>query len=91
LKKHLDDAKLALRDMSQVFMERLGSVATSTSEFNTRIDHYAIALETADDVLTVTDVVKHLLDDTRSVHERMSEAQRELAEAQQTASQYEAK
>ena len=91
LKKHLDDAKLALRDMSQVFMERLGSVATSTSEFNTRIDHYAIALETADDVLTVTDVVKHLLDDTRSLHERMSEAQRELAEAQQIASQYEAK
>jgi diguanylate cyclase len=91
LKKHLDEAKFALRDMIRVFMERLGSMATSTSEFNTRIDHYAIALETADDISTVTDVVKHLLDDTRSVHERMSDAQRELADAQRTASQYEAK
>jgi diguanylate cyclase len=91
LKRHLDDAKHALRDMIRVFMERLDTMATSTGEFNSRIDHYAIAIESADDISTVTDVVKHLLDDTRSVHERMSDAQRELAAAQKTASQYEAR
>jgi diguanylate cyclase len=91
LKQHLDEAKLALRDMIRVFMERLNSMATSTGEFNNRIDHYAIAIESADDISSVTEVVRHLLNDTRSVHEKMSSAQNELASAQKTAAQYEAR
>jgi diguanylate cyclase len=91
LKQHLDEAKLALRDMIRVFMERLNSMATSTGEFNNRIDHYAIAIESADDISSVTEVVRHLLNDTRNVHEKMSSAQSELASAQRTAAQYEAR
>ncbi|MFO0214547.1 MAG: GGDEF domain-containing protein, partial [Burkholderiales bacterium] len=91
LKEHLDEAKLALRDMIRVFMERLNSMAASTGEFNNRIDHYAIAIESAEDISSVADVVQHLLNDTRSVHEEMSAAQKELASAQKTAAEYEAR
>ncbi|MBC7624211.1 MAG: GGDEF domain-containing protein [Aeromicrobium sp.] len=91
LKQHLDDAKLALRNMIRVFMDRLNSMASSTEEFNNRIDQYAVAIESADDISSVAEVVQHLLNDTRDVHEKMSSAQAELAAAQQTASQCEAR
>jgi diguanylate cyclase len=91
LKQHLDEAKLALRDMIRVFMERLNSMAISTGEFNNRIDHYVIAIESAEDLSSVAGVVQHLLNDTRSVHEEMSNAQNELASAQKTAAKYEAR
>jgi len=91
LKKHLDEAKHALRDMIRVFMDRLSFMTASTGEFTTRIDHYAIAIESAEDISSVTEVVQRLLEDTRGIHERMSDAQSELASAQAIASQYEAR
>jgi len=91
LKKHLDEAKFALREMMRVFMERLSSMTASTGEFTTRIDHYAIAIDSAEDMSSVTQVVQRLLEDTRGIHERMSNAQSELASAQKIASQYESR
>jgi diguanylate cyclase len=91
LKKHLDDAKSALREMLNSFIDRLGDMAQSTGEFSTRVDAYAVAIESAENVHDVTSVVKNLLSDTRGLHDQMNSAKDDLNIARSTAAQHESR
>ncbi len=91
LKKQLDMAKDALRDLLTSFISKLGEMSESTGDFSTRVGHYAIAIESAENLASVTDVVKHLLSDTRGLHTEMNAAKDELTEAQSLAAHSEAR
>ncbi len=89
--RNLEEAKAALKDMVAVFMARLGEMAQSTDTFSSRIDHYAIAIESAETIDDVTGVVHCMLDDTRGLHSRIAAVTNELETARRCASEYEQK
>jgi diguanylate cyclase len=91
LRRTLDDAKQALREMISVFMSRLGEMADSTNDFTNRVTEYAVAIENADDVSSVTQVVQHLLQDTRNLHGEMKSAKEKLAAARHQAQEQDGK
>jgi diguanylate cyclase len=91
LKKQLDQAKHALREMLSVFIERLGSMTDTTGEFTARVQGYATAIESAQDMPSVAGVVHQLLEDTRGLQTHMHTAREELAEARDQATSHESR
>ncbi len=91
LKFQLDHAKDALRDMITTLIAQLGDMADSTGEFSFKVEGYATAIESAEDLAGVTSVVHELLSDTRDIHLKMTASKDELTEAQSRAALHEAK
>jgi diguanylate cyclase len=91
LRKSLDEAKVALKTMVAVFVNRLGVLSSATGEYSARIGEYARKIQAADDLASIAGLMARLVSDTRGVQADMLRMRDELNEARRQAQAHEAK
>ena len=89
IRKSLDEAKAALKDMLASFIERLGTMSDTTGGYQAKVQTYAERIEMVDDLSQLPAIIKGLLEDTRAVQADMLRAREELQQARQRATDYE--
>lgn len=89
LKVELTDAKTAVKQMLSSLIDRLGTAATTTSEYHNRINDRAEAINQADDLPSLSRVVASMLDDAVEMREGMQRAHGELNAARENTQRYE--
>jgi len=87
----LDQAKVALKDMVSLFVDRLASVGASTDAFQVRMGEYAERIEQTDDLAGLGALVGELVAHTRGMQADVRKAHEELEQARQLASAHEAR
>jgi diguanylate cyclase len=85
LKHSLREAKSQLKGLLSTFVERLGEMTTSTSDFNRKIEGYAERLHKLDDIVGLRSLLDELMRDTRSMQTDMMRRQEEWVSARQQA------
>ena len=78
LKHSLDEAKSALRDMVSTFVERLASLADDYGGYHERLSGYATRIQKADDLASLSDVVRDVMGDTRGLQSDLARTRDEL-------------
>lgn len=88
-KVSLDQAKVALKDMITVFVDRLAAVSSSTGEFHERIAGYSQRIAATDDIAQLGGLVEELLSQTRGMQADVARAHEELVIARRLVNEYE--
>ncbi len=65
LKLSLNEAKQSFKQMISVFIDRLGDMSDSTGNYQTKIEHYADAISSTEDITQISSIVEGLMQDTR--------------------------
>lgn len=87
LKQSLMEAQNVLKDMIATFIDRLGSLSDSTDHYHGKISGYAQQIEKANDLSSISHVMKDLLQDTRSMQLDVRRSRDELLESRHLADQ----
>jgi diguanylate cyclase len=85
MKRSLDEAKQALKQMLAAFIDRLASMSAQTGTFQGRVEGYAARIAQASNLPEISNLVQDLLHDTRGMHGEVTRAREELQEAQRRA------
>lgn len=88
-KVSLNQAKTALKDLVTVFVDRLATVSSSTSEFHERMTGYSQRIAATDDIAQLGGLVEELLGQTRGMQADVARAHEELVVARKLVSEYE--
>jgi len=88
LRRSMDEAKQALKEMLATFIDRLGGMRANTGDFQQRIETYAARIEQTQDLARLSQIVQELLADTRGMHSDIERAREELDAAQRRADEY---
>ncbi|TJZ74018.1 GGDEF domain-containing protein [Chitiniphilus eburneus] len=91
LKQNLLEAQSALKSMIATFVDRLGFLSDSTSQYHSRISGYAEEIQQAKNLSSLRNVMEHLIQDTRSMQLDVQRSRDELLLARQQADQSEAR
>ncbi len=98
LKHSLSDVKVTVKNMMMTFIDRLGSVATSTGDYHEKIGGLSERISHATDITELNAIMDELLRETRSIQtealqsrDRMILARQEVMEAEQRIHELEAK
>lgn len=98
LKHSLSDVKLTVKNMMMTFIDRLGSVATSTGDYHEKIGGYTDRISRAANIVELNQVLDEVLRETRTMQgealksrDRMLQARQEVQEAEERINQLEAK
>lgn len=90
LKHSLSDVKITVNNMMRTFIDRLGSVASSTDDFQQKMGGFSERISCADDIADVNQVLDEVLVETRrlqsetlAARDRMIAAQQEAEDAEQ--------
>jgi diguanylate cyclase len=90
LKPALEDAKNLLKQMAATFINRLVEITESTTEYHEKIETHQKKLSSIDEIGELNDVLKSILDDTRTIglsvqrtREEFHESQKKVTEAEQ--------
>jgi len=78
LKHSLDQARDALKNMVATFIDRLSEMADDTGGFHDRMSSYAAKIASAENISELSDVVSHVMQDTRNVQASMQRSRDEL-------------
>lgn len=88
LKRSLDEAKGALKNMVSTFIDRLGAMADSTGEYHDRVAGYAAKIDQATDLAEISDIIGAVMEDTRGVQFSLQRSRDELVETQHKVDEY---
>jgi len=91
VKRSLDEACQALKEMLAVFIDRLGAMSANTGDFHVKIEGYAERIEGTDDLTGLSEIVRELLSDTRSLQTDIGRTRDDLQIAQRRAEAFESK
>ncbi|HEY9397686.1 MAG TPA: GGDEF domain-containing protein [Burkholderiales bacterium] len=91
VKISLDEAKQALKSILTTFIDRLGTMAADTGNYQARMAEFAADLARTDDIHQIGAIVEHLTEETRGIHADMQRNYDELQLARHTAAEQEAK
>ena len=89
IRHSLDEAKIALKTMVSLFIDRLGAMTEKTGDYQKKVGQYAMVIEGADDIAQLSTVLASLLADTRGVQADMQRTRDELERTRQEALQRE--
>lgn len=81
MRRGLEEAQVALRDMVSAFVERIGVLSSATGAYSARVTEYARRIEEAKDLPGLAGLVAELLADTRGMQTDLVRSREELAEA----------
>lgn len=90
-RRSLQEAKFALKEMLATLVERIGSMSSSTGRFYEQVGGYQKQLEGANDLQTLSAVIKGLLADTQIVRTDIERSREELVAARKKVETYEAR
>ena len=98
LRNSIGDVKATVKNMMKTFIDRLGSVATSTDDFQQKIGGFTERISRANDIVELNRVLDEVLVETRLLQsealaprDRMIEARQEAEEAEQKIAELEGK
>ncbi len=88
-RRGLQEAKVALTEMLSTLLERIGTIGSSTDQFQDRVGRYQQQLQQSPDAATLAHIVRGLLSETQTVKEQIEASRTELAAARQKVGIYE--
>jgi len=88
LKKSLDQARDALKQMVSTFVDRLSAMADDTGEYHDRLAGYAVRIERAEDLSDLSGLVMEVMQDTRTVQADLARSREELLESRRRVDEY---
>ncbi|QID17338.1 diguanylate cyclase [Nitrogeniibacter mangrovi] len=83
IKKELSDAQLRLKQMLAGFIDRLADMSDSAGAFHDTLENCAGEIERAEDINQLSDVVEHLLRETRTAQENARRSSEDLSSLRQ--------
>lgn len=78
LKQSLTDAKTTLKSLMATFIDRLGDLTESTSEYHTKIKGYSLKIGQADNLTELSHILDDVMDDTRIIQDSALRSHEEL-------------
>ncbi|MCX7960538.1 MAG: GGDEF domain-containing protein [Burkholderiales bacterium] len=81
MRKQLEQAQAALREMVSAFIERIGALGAATGAYSERVAAYARRIGEARDLAGLAGLVSELLADTREMQTDLLRSREELVEA----------
>ncbi|MEW5864212.1 MAG: diguanylate cyclase [Pseudomonadota bacterium] len=81
MRRQLEEAQAALREMVSAFIERIGAISSSTGAYSARVSEYARRIQEAKDLAGLAGLVSELLADTRGMQTDLVRSREELVEA----------
>ena len=91
LKKGLIEAQDAMKLLLSDFINRMGTMSSSTEGYSARVEKHVERIRRADDLSGLSDVVRALLDDTRAMQADAAKVHQDLQSAQARALEQEAR
>jgi diguanylate cyclase len=88
LKKSLDEARDALKQMVTTFVDRLSAMADDTGEYHDRLAGYATRIARAEDLSELSGLVMEVMQDTRTVQADLARSREELLESRRRVDEY---
>lgn len=80
LKQGLHDAKATLKHMVTAFIDRLGEMSSSTSEYHKKIESYSEQISKTDDINQLNRILESLMSDTKGMQADMQRSRDEMEE-----------
>jgi len=88
LKQSLAEARDAVKKMMMTFIDRMGSIATTTGDFHAKMDSYTLQISQAHDIPSLSHILDKVMHDAREIqtqalqsHEEMLGARRDMQSA----------
>ena len=78
LKQSLTDAKTTLKSLMATFIDRLGNLTESTSEYHTKIKEYSQEIGRADNLAALSHILDSVMNDTRVIQDSARRSHEEL-------------
>ncbi|GAC1415017.1 MAG: diguanylate cyclase [Burkholderiaceae bacterium] len=89
LKHSLTEAKVTVKGMMMTFIDRLGAVAASTSDYHEKIDQYSQKISLAQDVKELNRILDDVMRETRAAQGEALRSRDEMLSARQEMQQAE--
>lgn len=83
LKHSLTEAKVSVKGMMMTFIDRLGAVAASTSDYHKKIDQYSQKISLAQDVKELNWILDDVMRETRAAQSEALRSRDEMVRARQ--------
>jgi diguanylate cyclase len=80
LKQGLNDAKATLKHMVTSFIDRLGEMSSSTSDYHKKIESYSEQISKTDDINQLNRILENLMSDTKGMQADMVRSRDEMEE-----------
>lgn len=91
LKDSLSEAKITVKNMIAIFIDRLSAIATSTDDYHGKIDSYSQQISQAEHISELSSILNDVMRDTRSIQAKALQSRDEILAARQEAQNAEAK
>jgi diguanylate cyclase len=85
VKSNLREATRTLRSTMKTFVDRLGETVEATGDYQEKISGYAERISNTEDVLEMSNILEHILRETRMVQASTSRTHEELKKNQEAA------
>ncbi len=96
LKKSLTDAKSTLKSLMTTFIDRLGSLTESTSDYHSKIEGYSKKISGTDNITELSHILSDIMQDTRVIqasalrtHDELVSTRKQANEAEERVKQLE--
>lgn len=80
LKQGLNDAKTTLKNMVTSFIDRLGEMSSSTSDYHKKIELYSEQISKTEDINQLNHILGNLMSDTKGMQADMKRSRDEMEE-----------
>jgi diguanylate cyclase len=91
LKDSLSEAKITVKNMITIFIDRLGSIATTTGDYHGKIDVYTQKIAQAQHISELNTILDDVMRDTRSIQAEALKSRDEMLVAHKEAEDAEAR
>ncbi len=91
LKDSLSEAKITVKNMITIFIDRLGAIATSTGDYHGKIDSYTHKIAKAQHISELNTILDDVMRDTRSIQAEALQSRDQMLAARQEAQAAEAR
>lgn len=91
LKDSLSEAKITVKNMITIFIDRLGAIATSTGDYHGKIDSYTHKIANAKHISELNTILDDVMRDTRSIQAEALQSRDQMLAARQEAQAAEAR
>lgn len=96
LKHSLMEARTTIKNMMSTFIDRMSEMSASTGEYHSKIESYAAAISTTEDINQLNQILGDLMKDTRGMqldmirsHDELALAHKQVKEAEEKIRQLE--
>ncbi len=90
-RRGLQEAKVAIAEMLATLLDRVGEMGSSAERFSDQVTSYQQQLQQLPDLPVLSNIVRGLLDDTKTVRDEIQSSRTELADARKKVEAYEAR